>query len=132
MMNPAGTSPGAVEFSIKNSMVSKSLGSMLLKDEECARKEGGVCNLDFDFLFNGQDSCKPLEVLDVAPNGDAYILKVSNRFEECDKDGYYKPYDFTLIMESGVWVIDDATYSMKNDDGKVSVFTLRGVLKGEH
>lgn len=128
IMNQTKTSPSAISFSIKNNMVSKELKTLLLKDEACARKGGSICNLDFDFLFNGQDSCKPLKIVDVHPNKNTYILKVSNRFEECDKDGYYKPYDFTLIEESGAWVIDDAAYSMKDDNGKIINFTLKGTL----
>lgn len=132
MMNPSKTSPSAMTFSIKNNMVSKELKSLLLKDDECARKKGGICKLDFDFLFNGQDYCKPLKIVDFFVNGKTLTLKVSNRFEECDKDGYYKPYDFTLIEESGAWVIDDAVYSMKDDNGKVINFTLKEVLNGNN
>ena len=131
MMHPSKASPNAIEFSIKNKMVSKELKALLLKDEECARKEGGICNLDFDFLFNGQDSCKPLKIVDVLPKGDTYVLRVSNRGEECDKKGYYKPYDFTLIDESGTWVIDDAAYAFKEDKGKVVTRTLKGILNGK-
>lgn len=131
MMNPTRTSPSATAFVVKNNMVSKELRWLLLKDEECAKKGGGICNLDFDFLFNGQDFCKQLKIVDVSPRGNAIVLKVSNRFEECDKGGYYKPYDFTLVEEAGVWVIDDAAYSSKDDNGKIINFTLKDVLKGK-
>ncbi len=132
MMNPTKTSPSAITFSIKNNMVSKELKALLLKDEACARKGGGICNLDFDFLLNGQDSCKPLKIVDAYQNKNTYVLKVSNRIEECDKGGYYKPYDFTLIEESGAWVIDDAAYSMKDDSGKIINFTLKDTLNGKN
>lgn len=132
MMHPTKTSPDAMTFSIKNNMVSKELKFLMLKDEECVRKSGESCNLDFDYLFNSQDACKPLKVLDVSANGKTVILKVSNRFEECDKNGYNKPYDFTLIEESGAWVIDDATYSMKDEKGKIIIYTLKNILNGKY
>lgn len=132
MMNQNKSSPSATTFSIKNNMVSKELKSLLLKDDECARKNGGICKLDFDFLFNGQDYCKQLKIVDLFLKGTIIDLKVSNGFEECDKNGYYKPYDFTLIEESGSWVIDNAAYSMKDDNGKIINFTLKDVLNGKN
>lgn len=131
MMQPSKTSPSAIAFSIKNNMVSKGLKALLVKDEACAQKSGGVCKLDFDFLLNGQDFCKPLAIVAVLPKGKTYVLRVSNRFEACDPQGHDEPYDFTLIDESGTWVIDDAAYATKDDAGKSIRVTLKDILRGK-
>jgi len=130
-MKPSKTTPNATGFSIKKNMLSKELKALLLKDEACAKKSDGICRLDFDFLFNAQDVCKPLKVIDVSQKENIFIMQVSNRFEECDKEGYYKPYDFTLVNEAGAWVIDDVVYTQKDDDGKIKHFTLKEILKGK-
>lgn len=127
-MHVSKTTPSATEFSIKKNMLSKGLKALLVKDEKCAKKSGEICNLDFDFLFNAQDTCKPLKIIDILQRDNSYAMKVSNRFEECDAEGYYKPYDFILIKEADTWVIDDIVYTRKDDDGKITKDTLRDIL----
>ena len=131
VLQPSKNSPSATDFSLKNSMVSKELADLLRKDDELAKKEGGMGYLDFDFLVNGQDLCKPLKVVSVAKNSKSYAMHVSNRSKECCKDCDENPYFFVLINESGAWKIDDAKYSFKDETGTVHTFTLKDILNGK-
>ena len=131
MLHLSKNSPSATEYAVKNSMVSKELADLLRKDDELAKKEGGMGYLDFDFLVNGQDLCKPVKIVGVVKNNATYAMQVSNRIKECCKDCDETPYSFVLINESGVWKIDDATYSFKDDSGAEHKFTLKDVLNGK-
>lgn len=131
VLHPTKKSPSATEYVLKNNMVSNELAGLLLKDEELAKKEGGMGYLDFDFLVNGQDLCKPVKVLGVVKNKAAYAMQISNRSKECCKDCDEIPYSFVLVNESGVWKIDDANYSFKDDAGTVQKFTLKDILNGK-
>lgn len=131
VLHPTKSSPSATEYAAKNNMVSKELASLLRKDAELAKKEGGMCYLDFDFLVNGQDLCKPVKIVGVAKNNATYIMQVSNRVKECCKDCNEIPYTFVLVNESGAWKIDDANYAFKDDAGTVQTFTLKDILNGK-
>ena len=112
-------------------MVSSDLAKLLRKDSELAKKNEGVGYLDFDFLVNGQDLCKPLKVLGVVKNNATYAMQVSNRSKECCKDCDESPYFFVLINEGGTWKIDDAQYSFKDESGAVQKYTLKDILNGK-
>lgn len=131
VLHPTNKSPSATEYAVKNGIVSKELADLLRKDDELAKKEGGMGYLDFDFLANAQDLCKPLKIVELAKSNNAYVMQVSNRSKECCKDCEEAPYSFVLINESGVWKIDDATYSFKDDSGAEHKFTLKDVLNGK-
>lgn len=131
VLNPTNKSPSATEYAVKNGIVSKELADLLRKDDELAKKEGGIGYLDFDFLANGQDLCKPLKIVGLAKSNNAYAMQVSNRSKECCKDCEEAPYSFVIINESGAWKIDDATYSFKDDSGAEHKFTLKDVLNGK-
>ena len=131
VLHPSKNSPSATEYAVKNSMVSKELADLLRKDDELAKKEGGMGYLDFDFLVNGQDLCKPLKIVGMAKNNAVYAMQVSNRIKECCTDCDEIPYSFVLINESGAWKIDDANYAFKDDTGTVQKFTLKDILNGK-
>jgi Protein of unknown function (DUF3828) len=46
-------SPGALDLILP--YASKSLQSAIHKNEECERREQGICNIDFDIIINAQD-----------------------------------------------------------------------------
>ena len=131
VLHPTKSSPSATEYAVKNNMVSKELAGLLRKDDELAKKEGGMGYLDFDFLVNGQDVCKPLKIVGLVKNNATYAMQVSNRSKECCKECDETPYSFVLINESGVWKIDDAAYSFKDDSGADHKFSLKDVLNGK-
>ena len=131
VLHPTNKSPSASEYVLKNNSVSKELAELLRKDEELAKKEGGMGYLDFDFLVNGQDLCKPVKILGVAKANATYAMQVSNRIKECCSDCNEIPYSFVLVNESGVWKIDDANYAFKDDAGTVQKFTLKDILNGK-
>jgi hypothetical protein len=111
----------AVKFSLKKKILSADLKKLLLMDAECA-KRNGLCNLYFDFLINGQDTCgKPLKIISIKHLNNSYVMKVSNG---CTATNDYKPeYDFMLLPEHGQWVIDDIHYYNEG------TFTLKKMLK---
>jgi hypothetical protein len=131
VLHPTNKSPSATEYAVKNNMVSKELAGLLRKDDDLARKEGGMGYLDFDFLINGQDLCKPVKIVGVAKANATYAIQVSNRIKECCSDCNEIPYSFVMVNESGVWKIDDALYAFKDDAGTVQKFTLKDILNGK-
>ena len=131
VLRPTPKSPSATDYVLKNSMASKELATLLRKDDELAKKEGGMGYLDFDFLVNGQDLCKPVKIVGVVKNKATYVMQASNRSRECCKDCDENPYFFVLINESGAWKIDDAAYSFKDDSGADHKFSLKDVLNGK-
>ena len=131
VLRPSKKSPNATDYALKHNMLSSELASLLRKDSELAKKNSGVGYLDFDFLVNGQDLCKPLKVLGVVKNNATYAMKVSNRSKECCKDCDESPYFFVLIKEAGVWKIDDAQYSFKDDSGAEQKYALKDILNGK-
>ena len=131
VLRPTPKSPSATDYVLKNNMASKELATLLRKDDELAKKEGGMGYLDFDFLVNAQDLCKPLKIVGLVKNNATYAMQVSNRSKECCKECDENPYSFVLINESGVWKIDDAAYSFKDDSGADHKFSLKDVLNGK-
>ena len=131
VLRPTPKSPSATDYVLKNNMASKELATLLRKDDELAKKEGGMGYLDFDFLVNGQDLCKPVKVLGVVKGNASYSMQVSNRSKECCKDCDEIPYSFVLINESGAWKIDDVKYSFKDEAGTVQKYTLKDILNGK-
>jgi len=111
--------PDCIGFALKKDMVSAELKALLLKEQGARKKSRGVGKLDFDLFFNAQDdSGKPLSIVGVVRDGEAYAMTVSNGFKGA------APHQLVLVRESGRWVIDDARYRV---EGKA--FTLKGLLK---
>ena len=131
VLRPTPKSPSATDYVLKNNMASKELATLLRKDDELAKKEGGMSYLDFDFLVNGQDLCKPVKIVEVVKDKAAYIMQASNRSRECCKDCDENPYFFVLVNESGAWKIDDVRYSFKDDSGTEQKFFLKDILNGK-
>lgn len=111
-----------VVFATQNKMLSSSLKLLLAKDAKRAKKDGGVGNLDFDFLINGQEYCEaPLRIVSLKKSGNGYVMQVNNGCRYAK--GYTSNYEFHIINEAGAWVIDNAAYYFPQ---KV---TLKGILK---
>jgi hypothetical protein len=81
------------------------LARLLVEDSACQIREQGICNLDFDLLFNSQDPrVADLNVETTKPG------KV--RVEFTDPANHAKTrIDFKLAMVSGKWRIADILYS---------------------
>jgi hypothetical protein len=59
----------------------KELTTLFLKDDECKKREQGVCNLDFDPIYEGQDFEKEttnLQIAAVAGQSDLFNVTLTN------------------------------------------------------
>lgn len=80
------------------------LAHLLVEDSACEAKNHGICNLDFDLLFDSQDPrVADLEVTRVAPG------RVRVRFNDpvTDKKTLI---EFRLAVVNGKWRITDIVY----------------------
>jgi hypothetical protein len=80
------------------------LADLLLKDAACQVKYQGICNLDFDLLFNSQDPrVTDLDITLASPG------KVSVVFKD-PVDERQTQIDFAVAQVAGVWKITDIIY----------------------
>lgn len=80
------------------------LARLLLEDAACQVKYQGICNLDFDLLFNSQDPrVTDLEITMASPG------KVSVVFKD-PVDQQQTRIDFQIAQVSGAWKITDIIY----------------------
>lgn len=80
------------------------LVDLLMKDATCQRKYQGICNLDFDLLFDSQDP----RVIDL--DVDAGVPgKISIVFKD-PVDDKRTQIDFEVARFSGTWKIVDIVY----------------------
>jgi hypothetical protein len=59
----------------------KELTALFIKDDECKKREQGVCNLDFDPIYDGQDFEKEttnLQIAAVAGQSDLFNVTFTN------------------------------------------------------
>jgi hypothetical protein len=59
----------------------KDLTDLFIKDDECAKREEGVCNLDFDPIYDAQDFDKEttnLQIAAVASQPDSFNVTFTN------------------------------------------------------
>jgi hypothetical protein len=78
---------------------------LLIKDAACQVRYLGICNLDFDLLFDSQDPrATDLHVMRVSPG------KVRVVFKD-PVDGRKTRIDFDIVKVAGVWKIADIIYS---------------------
>lgn len=92
------------------------LAELLVRDAACQVKAQGICNLDFDLLFDSQDPrVTDLDVQAVAPD------KVSVAFKDPVSEEKTK-IDFNLAHVAGKWRIVDISY------GKNSGTSLKKIL----
>lgn len=80
------------------------LADLLIKDAACQMKSQGICNLDFDLLFDSQDPrVTDLEVSMTSPG------KVSVVYRD-PVDGTATRIDFDVARVAGTWKIMDVVY----------------------
>lgn len=80
------------------------LARLLLEDASCQVKHQGICNLDFDLLFNSQDPrVADLEITMASPG------KVSVSFKD-PVDEKQTHIDFRVAQVAGAWKITDIIY----------------------
>ena len=79
------------------------LAALIAREERCAAKSGGICNLDFDVIVNGQDwALKNLRVEPEKLEGDrASAMARFTNFDTAQEVVY------RFIRESGRWRLDD-------------------------
>jgi hypothetical protein len=96
------------------------LADLLVKDAACQMRSQGICNLDFDLLFDSQDPrVTDLEVSATSPGHVAVVYKDP-------VDGKATRIDFDVARVAGNWKITDVIY---NRPDKVS---LKRVLSRQH
>jgi hypothetical protein len=82
-----------------------SLADLLVKDAACQTKSQGICNLDFDLLFDSQDPrVTDLDVSTTAPG------KVSVVYKDPVDDKTTR-IDFDVARVAGLWKITDVVYN---------------------
>jgi hypothetical protein len=80
------------------------LADLLLKDSACQVKYQGICNLDFDLLFDSQDPrVTDLEITAALPG------KVSVSFKDPVNEKMTQ-IDFEVAPIAGIWKITDIIY----------------------
>jgi hypothetical protein len=80
------------------------LADLLVKDAACQIRSRGICNLDFDLLFDSQDPrVTDLEVSTTSPGHVAVIYKDP-------VDGKTTRIDFDMARIGGAWKIADVIY----------------------
>ena len=95
---------------------SPALADLLVKDAACQTRSQGICNLDFDLLFDSQDPrVTDLDVTTTSPGQVSVVYKDP-------VDQKKTQIDFVVARVGGIWKITDVVY--KRPD-KVS---LRQVL----
>jgi hypothetical protein len=85
------------------------LAALLLQDSACQMKSQGICNLDFDLLFDSQDPrITDLDVAILAPG------KVTVQFKDPVSDQTTK-IQFNVARVAGQWKITDIIYGTKSE-----------------
>jgi hypothetical protein len=80
------------------------LAGLLVKDGACQMREQGICNLDFDPLFDSQDPrVTDLEVARASPGTVSVVYKDP-------VDGKTTRIDFEVARVAGKWKITDVVY----------------------
>ena len=97
---------------------SRDLGRLLVEDAACQKRERGICQLDFDILFNAQDPVvTDLELTVLAPG------KVLVRFKNPMSREVFA-IEYRLARAAGRWRIADVVYGQQ--DGRSLKRTLQG------
>jgi hypothetical protein len=80
------------------------LAELLVKDAMCQTRYQGICNLDFDLLFDSQDPrVTDLDVKTTAPGRVAVVYKDP-------VDEKKTQIDFEVARVGGIWKITDVVY----------------------
>lgn len=81
------------------------LADLLVKDAACQTRSQGICNLDFDLLFDSQDPrVTDLDVSTTSPGKVAVVYKDP-------VDGKATRIDFDVARVAGIWKITDVVYN---------------------
>lgn len=93
------------------------LANLLVRDAACQVKTQGICNLDFELLFNSQDPrVTDLAVETLAPG------KVAVAFKDPVTDEK-TTIRFTLVQSAGKWKIADIIYGNKGEPSLKNVLS---------
>ena len=107
---------------------SRELLQLIQKDEQCAEKSEGICNIDFDTLFNSQDPPTSKEVKFTYQCRKNHVLvTILDKNPETEASERRTQLDFSMVSEHNQWRIDDVRYRPV-PAGAVVPFTLRKIL----
>jgi hypothetical protein len=88
-----------------NKYFAPALADLLVKDAACQMKSQGICNLDFDLLFDSQDPrVTDLDVSTTSPGKVTVVYKDP-------VDDKAKRIDFAVARVAGAWKITDVIYN---------------------
>lgn len=90
----------------------KNLANLLIKDQECSRKNNGVCNIDFNILIHSQDTPNKYKILQDTDN----LVTVKVEYHQ-----YSEFLNFVINKESSCKKIGNIKY----DDGSDLIKMLR-------
>jgi hypothetical protein len=81
------------------------LTALFMKDDECAKREKGVCNLDFDPIYDAQDFEKETTSLQIAP-----VAEKPDLFKVTFTNLGTRTLVYRLTDTPGGWRISDIKY----------------------
>jgi hypothetical protein len=97
----AGAEPSATRAVRR--YASKRLGALLAREEQCVKKSGEQCSLDFDFIVNGQDfEIADLTIAPAAIAGDEASVVATFR-----NLGTANEIVYSFVRQGGDWRLDD-------------------------
>ena len=107
---------------------SRELLQLIQKDEQCAEKSEGICNIDFDTLFNSQDPPTLEEVkFSYQCRKNHVLVTILDKRSETQASDRQTQLDFSMVSQHKQWRIDDVQYeSVPTDDDSSN--TLRKIL----
>ena len=107
---------------------SRELLQLIQKDEQCAERSEGVCNIDFDILFDSQDPPIFEEVKFTYQCRKNHVrVTILDKSPETEASERRTQLDFSMVSQHKQWRIDDVRYRPV-PAGAVVPFTLRKIL----
>ena len=107
---------------------SRELLQLIQKDEQCAEKSEGICNIDFDTLFDSQDPPTFEEVkFTYQCRKNHLLVTILDKRPETQASDRQTQLDFSMVSQHNQWRIDDVRYRPV-PSGAVVPFTLRKIL----
>jgi hypothetical protein len=102
------------------------LKKLITADDDCQKREEGICNIDFDFLIAGQDwDPLKLSITDDPAAGNRQIVHA--RFD----NGGPVEVRFYFVKQGGAWRIDDVEDLRPKDDPIRRDIWLKRQLQGK-
>ena len=88
---------------LKPIFLSRSLNTLLKKDQRCAQAQGGICHLDFEPLYDSQDP--DVRRVDYRCTRERVVATLFGSSSKPQTIG------FSFVREKGSWKVDDVHYA---------------------